>query len=226
MTDKYELKEGLLSNCCASDFNPFGYEKEEGIYQEKCLNCGKLCEPIYLSSNVVANIRQCAKWNKTPFEEKKCEWCDGGNGFHEQWCKKPLKVEDRTAYSYPNPHQPETEKCECDVHTGTPVRCPWCPIHGDYAKPHQPEKRCTCTSDTIMGNCPVHIPSPSPSQPETKQTTSVCKHSQENVNKPETKPIEMPDIEIYPFKSFDDDNKFTDWMESITQAVNELRGKR
>jgi hypothetical protein len=41
-------KEGLQfkSGCCGADFDAFGHEKEEGIWQEKCLKCGKLCEPI------------------------------------------------------------------------------------------------------------------------------------------------------------------------------------
>ena len=54
----------LLSNCCAADFNPLGYEKEEGIWQERCLNCGKLCEPIYIGKNDIENIRRCVEWNK------------------------------------------------------------------------------------------------------------------------------------------------------------------
>lgn len=48
----------LLSNCCAWDFDPLGFEKEEGIYQERCLKCGNLCEPIYLSNRDIANIRR------------------------------------------------------------------------------------------------------------------------------------------------------------------------
>ena len=41
------LLEGLFTECCRADFNPFAYEKGEGIWQERCLNCGKLCEPIW-----------------------------------------------------------------------------------------------------------------------------------------------------------------------------------
>lgn len=48
----------LVSNCCAADFDPFGYEKEEGIYQERCLKCKKLCEPIYMSKRDIDNIRR------------------------------------------------------------------------------------------------------------------------------------------------------------------------
>lgn len=54
----------LLSNCCASDFDAFGYEKDEGIYQERCLSCGKLCEPLYLNKVDVENIKNCIEWNK------------------------------------------------------------------------------------------------------------------------------------------------------------------
>lgn len=62
--DTIETPKGdLVSNCCASDFNPFGYEKEEGIYQERCLNCGKLCEPLYISQKDIENIHRCLEWN-------------------------------------------------------------------------------------------------------------------------------------------------------------------
>lgn len=57
-------KGDLVSNCCASDFDAWGYEKEEGVYQERCLNCGKLCEPLWISKNNIKNIKQCVKWNK------------------------------------------------------------------------------------------------------------------------------------------------------------------
>lgn len=54
----------LVSNCCASDFDVFGREKEDGIFQERCLNCGKLCEPIYLGKLDIENIKRCLEWNK------------------------------------------------------------------------------------------------------------------------------------------------------------------
>ena len=57
----------LLSNCCAADFDPFGYEKEDGVWQERCLNCKKLCEPLYIGKKDIENIRNCVQWNK---EEK------------------------------------------------------------------------------------------------------------------------------------------------------------
>lgn len=46
---KFFEKDGwdLLSGCCGADFDPFGYEKEEGIWQERCLKCGEVCEPVY-----------------------------------------------------------------------------------------------------------------------------------------------------------------------------------
>ena len=59
-----EYENELLSNCCASDFDAFGYEKEEGIWQERCDNCGKLCEPIYFSKYDIDNIRRCVEWNR------------------------------------------------------------------------------------------------------------------------------------------------------------------
>lgn len=59
-----EEESDLVSNCCAANFNPFGYEKYEGVWQEQCLNCGKLCEPLYLSGNDIENIRRCVAWNK------------------------------------------------------------------------------------------------------------------------------------------------------------------
>lgn len=37
--------EGLLSDCCRSEFDPFGFEREDGLWQEKCLKCGKKCDP-------------------------------------------------------------------------------------------------------------------------------------------------------------------------------------
>jgi hypothetical protein len=49
----------LVSNCCASDFDPFGFEKEEGIWQERCTKCGKLCESLYLHMDVIRNIKAC-----------------------------------------------------------------------------------------------------------------------------------------------------------------------
>ena len=54
----------LLSNCCAEDFDALGYEKEPGIWQERCDWCGKLCEPIMISDLDVANIKRCVKWNQ------------------------------------------------------------------------------------------------------------------------------------------------------------------
>lgn len=52
-------KEGdLVSNCCAWDFDGFGVEKEEGIWQERCLKCGKLCEPLWMNERDIKNIRR------------------------------------------------------------------------------------------------------------------------------------------------------------------------
>lgn len=48
----------LLSNCCAWDFEPLGVEKEPGVYQERCLKCHKLCEPLYIGLNDIKNIRR------------------------------------------------------------------------------------------------------------------------------------------------------------------------
>ena len=50
MTDKKTQSSGemdLLSNCCKADFNPWGFEKEEGVWQERCNKCSKLCEVDY-----------------------------------------------------------------------------------------------------------------------------------------------------------------------------------
>lgn len=55
----------LLSNCCAWDFDPWGYEKEEGIWQERCLKCGHLCEPILISENDIKNIRRLPELEKS-----------------------------------------------------------------------------------------------------------------------------------------------------------------
>lgn len=58
------VKEGdLLSNCCAWEFDSLGYEKEEGIWQERCLRCGKLCEPLWIGTKDIQNIRRCFDWN-------------------------------------------------------------------------------------------------------------------------------------------------------------------
>lgn len=54
----------LVSNCCASDFDPFGFEKEEGIWQERCLKCGKLCESLYLHEDIIRNIKACLEMEK------------------------------------------------------------------------------------------------------------------------------------------------------------------
>lgn len=56
--EKTSTEGDLLSNCCAWDFNPFGVEKEDGIYQERCSKCGKLCEPFYMSPIDIKNIRR------------------------------------------------------------------------------------------------------------------------------------------------------------------------
>lgn len=53
----------LVSNCCAWKFTACGYEKEEGIWQERCNHCGKLCEPIYMSKKDIKNIYRCIDWN-------------------------------------------------------------------------------------------------------------------------------------------------------------------
>lgn len=37
----------LLSNCCRAEFDAFGFPKAYGLWQEKCLKCGKECEPIW-----------------------------------------------------------------------------------------------------------------------------------------------------------------------------------
>jgi hypothetical protein len=54
----------LLSNCCAWDFDAWGYEKEDGVWQERCLKCGKLCEPILISDLDIKNIHRCIEWNQ------------------------------------------------------------------------------------------------------------------------------------------------------------------
>lgn len=59
------MKTNLLSNCCASDFDPLGYEKEYGVWQERCDECGKLCEALLVSDMDVKNIKRCIKWNKS-----------------------------------------------------------------------------------------------------------------------------------------------------------------
>jgi hypothetical protein len=45
--EKYSRSGDLLSDCCNSDFDPLGFEKEEVIWQERCLKCGNLCEPTW-----------------------------------------------------------------------------------------------------------------------------------------------------------------------------------
>lgn len=72
----------LLSNCCAWDFDPFGVEKGEGIYQEKCLKCGKLCEPLYIGAKDIANIRRLEKLEKPKTEEPK-----GGDNLSLPLCE-------------------------------------------------------------------------------------------------------------------------------------------
>lgn len=62
MTNEHNDGE-LVSNCCASDFDAWGYEKEEGIWQERCLKCGKLCEPLWISQKDIENIKRCIEWN-------------------------------------------------------------------------------------------------------------------------------------------------------------------
>jgi hypothetical protein len=60
-----DIREGdLVSNCCASDFDPMGYEKEEGIWQERCLNCKRLCEPLYIGKRDIENIHRCLRMER------------------------------------------------------------------------------------------------------------------------------------------------------------------
>jgi hypothetical protein len=66
----------LLSNCCAADFDALGYEKEEGIWQERCLNCGNLCEPIMFSDKDIANIHRCVRWNTEIKDNKPYQFSD------------------------------------------------------------------------------------------------------------------------------------------------------
>lgn len=63
------MKYELVSNCCASDFDPLGYEKEEGVFQERCLKCGKLCEPLNLHEGVIKNIRACLEMESKKMED-------------------------------------------------------------------------------------------------------------------------------------------------------------
>ena len=49
MKIKTKLLEGFFTECCRADFDAFAYEKEDGIYQERCFKCGKLCEPIWFN---------------------------------------------------------------------------------------------------------------------------------------------------------------------------------
>ena len=58
----------LVSNCCAWDFEPFGYEKDEGVWQERCLKCNKLCETLYISKQDIKNIHNLDSLTQ---EEKK-----------------------------------------------------------------------------------------------------------------------------------------------------------
>lgn len=48
-TTQGEKKEGLLSVCCRADFDPFGFDRPDCLWQEKCLKCGKECEVEYFS---------------------------------------------------------------------------------------------------------------------------------------------------------------------------------
>lgn len=68
--------------------------------------------------------------------------------FEESYIKNYRVVDEKTVQERPS----ETEKCECDSHTGTPVRCPWCPIHGDDANPHQPETEAIELPD-LLNDC-------------------------------------------------------------------------
>lgn len=82
-----DLENGdLVSNCCAWDFNAFGVEKEEGIYQERCLKCGKLCEPLYIGKRDIENIRNLEKLELNHTEKKsnfkKSNFSCNGNACH------------------------------------------------------------------------------------------------------------------------------------------------
>ncbi len=46
---KKKLPEGFFTECCRTDFDALGLEKEPGIYQERCLKCKKLCEPKWFT---------------------------------------------------------------------------------------------------------------------------------------------------------------------------------
>lgn len=56
----------LVSNCCAWDFEPTGFEKEPGIWQERCLKCGKLCEPLYIGTRDIENIHRAQILESSP----------------------------------------------------------------------------------------------------------------------------------------------------------------
>lgn len=98
----------LLSNCCAADFDAFGYEKENGVWQERCLKCGKLCEPIMLGDDDIDNIHRCLKWNTVPTDDKPekhyCSNCMVGSNVVnvpksecECDCHEPEKIEKLTS---------------------------------------------------------------------------------------------------------------------------------
>lgn len=40
----------LVSDCCHAEFDPLGFERPDELWQEKCLKCGKECEPIWVEN--------------------------------------------------------------------------------------------------------------------------------------------------------------------------------
>jgi hypothetical protein len=41
-----EDTEQLVSKCCHADFDSWGFVREDGLWDEKCLKCGEKCEII------------------------------------------------------------------------------------------------------------------------------------------------------------------------------------
>ena len=38
----------LLSDCCHAEFNPLGFQREDGLWDEECSKCHKPCDPIWV----------------------------------------------------------------------------------------------------------------------------------------------------------------------------------
>ena len=72
----------LVSDCCKSEFDPFGFSNDQGLWDEKCLKCGKLCDVHYQKLSTPPH-KEHGEWEKE-FDNKWNDIIRHNAGYHSK----------------------------------------------------------------------------------------------------------------------------------------------